>query len=57
VFQAVRLVMNAKNNIIWQLDAAETDVNATTNGIAGGEGYVSFASKIKLVPRHNWIPK
>lgn len=57
VFQAVTVIMAAKNNVIAQLDAASTDIKATTNGNPGGEGYVSLKSKTKLVPRHNWRPK
>lgn len=57
VFQAVKLIMAAKNDVIAQLDAASTDIKATTNGKPGGEGYVSLKSKTKLVPRHNWSPK
>jgi hypothetical protein len=49
-------VATAKNEIIDQLDSAETDIRAITNGQPGGEGYVSLKHKVKLVPRHRWRP-
>jgi hypothetical protein len=47
---------NAKNEIIDQLDSAQTDIRAITKGQPGGEGYVSLKHKVKLVPRHRWRP-
>jgi len=56
LFELVRAVAEAKNNIIDQLEAATTDIRASTDGQAGGEGYVSLKHKVKLVPRHRWRP-
>lgn len=47
---------DAKNEIIDQLDSAQTDIRAITKGQPGGEGYVSLKHKVKLVPRHRWRP-
>lgn len=56
IFALVNRIMNVKNHIIDQLDSAPADVKATTDGQAGGEGYVAQGSKTKLVPRHRWTP-
>lgn len=56
LFELVRAVGSAKNDIIDQLEDATTDIRASTNGQAGGEGYVSLKHKVKLVPRHRWKP-
>jgi len=56
LFDLVRAVAKTKNNIIDQMEAATTDIKASTNGQAGGEGYVSLKHKVKLVPRHRWKP-
>ena len=56
IFGLVKRIMSAKDNIINQLDSAETDITATTRGESGGEGYVALRSKIKLVPRTRWQP-
>lgn len=57
IFELVSKIMQVKNNIIDQLDAAPADVKANTKGETGGEGYVDRASKTKLVPRHRWRPE
>jgi hypothetical protein len=57
LFGLMRTIMDAKNDIIAQLDAADHDIKATTHGQPGGEGYVSVKTNTKLVPRHQWIPK
>jgi hypothetical protein len=54
LFNAVAAV---KNDIISQLDAGETDIKTSTNGVRGGEGYVSLKHKVKLVPRTTWRPR
>lgn len=56
LFELVRAVADAKNNIIDQLEDNTTDIKASTNGEAGGEGYVSLKHNVKLVPRHRWKP-
>lgn len=56
IFKLVKDVMAAKDNVIDQLDSAESDVKASTGGERGGEGYVARDSKTKLVPRTRWQP-
>lgn len=56
IFELITKIMQVKNDIIDQLDAAPADVKASTKGETGGEGYVDRASKTKLVPRHRWQP-
>lgn len=56
IFALVTRIMAAKNHIIDQLDQAPADIKASTDGAAGGEGYVALSSKTKLVPRHRWTP-
>ena len=56
VFDLVLKIQEIKNSVIAQLDAASTDVKASINGAEGGEGYVAATDKIKLVPRHHWVP-
>lgn len=56
MFDLVKQVMTAKDNIIDQLDNADADVKASTGGEKGGEGYVALGSKTKLVPRTRWQP-
>lgn len=56
VFELVTKIMQVKNSMIDQLDAAPSDVKANTKGETGGEGYVDRASKTKFVPRHRWQP-
>ena len=54
LFQLVREIMSAKDEVIRELDAAEGEITATTGGKPGGEGYVAGGSK--LVPRDRWTP-
>ena len=54
MFELVREIMAAKDEVIRELDAAEGDITATTGGKPGGEGYVAGGSK--LVPRDRWTP-
>ena len=54
LFELVREIMAAKNEVIAELDAAEGDISAHTGGKPGGEGYVAGGSK--LVPRDRWTP-
>lgn len=56
IFYLIREIMQGKNEIIRELDAAEGDITATTGGEKGGEGYVSSQDYVKLVPRHRWKP-
>lgn len=54
LFELVREIMAAKDEVIRELDQAEGDIIATTGGKPGGEGYVAGGSK--LVPRDRWTP-
>ena len=54
IFSLVRRIMLMKDQVIDQLDSAETDVRASTGGKPGGEGYVAGRDKVKLVPRTRW---
>ena len=56
IFNLVKMIMQAKDHVIDQLDDADADVKATTAGEKGGEGYVALGSKTKLVPRTRWQP-
>ena len=56
LFELVRELMAAKNEVIAELDAAEGDITAHTGGKPGGEGYVSGDDSVKLVPRDRWTP-
>ena len=56
IFYLIREIMQGKNEIIRELDAAQGDLVATTGGEKGGEGYVSSQDNVKLVPRHLWNP-
>lgn len=56
LFELVREIMAAKNEVIRELDAAEGDITASTGGKPGGEGYVSGKDSVKLVPRDRWTP-
>lgn len=54
VFELVRELMIAKNEVIAELDKAQGDIVSDTDGEPGGEGYVY--KDVKLVPRHRWTP-
>lgn len=54
LFDLVKEIMAAKNEVIRELDAAQGDITAHTGGKPGGEGYVAGGSK--LVPRDRWTP-
>jgi hypothetical protein len=56
MFQLVREIMKAKDEIIAELDQAEGDITASTGGKPGGEGYMSGKDAVKLVPRDRWTP-
>ena len=56
LFELVREIMAAKDEIIRELDSAEGAITATTGGKPGGEGYVSGDDSVKLVPRDRWTP-
>jgi hypothetical protein len=56
MFELFNAVAAIKNDIISQLEAGETDIKTSTNGVRGGEGYVSLKHKVKLVPRTTWRP-
>ena len=56
LFELVKEIMAAKNEVISELDAAEGDVTAHTGGKPGGEGYMSTKDAVKLVPRDRWTP-
>lgn len=51
LFKVVTGLMTVKNDIIQQLDNADTDVQAFTDGQRGGEGYVIGQGDSKLVNR------
>ena len=50
IFQFINGVMNTKNKIIKTLDSQPADIEASTNGERGGEGYV-IDKDVKLVNR------
>lgn len=54
LFQLVKEIMAAKNEVIRELDAAKGDIYAHTGGKPGGEGYVIGGTK--FVPRDRWTP-
>jgi hypothetical protein len=54
LFQLVKEIMAAKNEVIRELDAAKGDIVAHTGGKPGGEGYVIGGTK--FVPRDRWTP-
>jgi hypothetical protein len=54
LFELVKEIMAAKNEVIAELDAAKGDITAHTGGKPGGEGYV--AGGTKFVPRDRWTP-
>lgn len=54
LFDLVREIMAAKNEVIAELDAAKGDIVAHTGGKPGGEGYV--VGDTKFVPRDRWTP-
>jgi hypothetical protein len=56
LFELVREIMAAKNEVIAELDQAEGSITASTGGKPGGEGYVSGDDSVKLVPRDRWTP-
>jgi hypothetical protein len=57
ILKTVTLIMKAKDELIAQLDAAGGEIQASTQGQPGGEGYVSQRDLIKLVPRSRWTPQ
>ena len=50
IFQFINGVMTTKNKIIKTLDSQPADIEASTNGQKGGEGYV-VGNDVKLVNR------
>ena len=54
LFELVKEIMAAKDEVIRELDAAAGDITTSTGGKPGGEGYV--AAGTKLVPRDRWTP-
>lgn len=56
IFELITEIMKAKDDVISDLDNAESDVVATTGSKPGGEGYVKTRDKVKLVPRDRWTP-
>jgi hypothetical protein len=54
LFELVREIMAAKDEVIRELDGAGGDIEQSTGGKPGGEGYVAGGSK--LVPRDRWTP-
>lgn len=54
LFQLVKEIMAAKDEVIRELDAAEGEITATTGGKSGGEGYIIDGDK--YVPRDRWTP-
>ena len=59
-FNVLENLRAIKDSIIAQLDAESGDIQQTTKGEAGGEGYVVYGKtgepNVKLVPRHRWTP-
>ena len=56
-FAVLENLRTVKNQIIDQLDSESGDIQQTTKGQRGGEGYVNYGEpNIKLVPRHRWTP-
>ena len=56
-FAVLENLRAVKNQIIDQLDSEGGDIQQTTKGQRGGEGYVNYGEpNIKLVPRHRWTP-
>jgi len=59
-FAVLENLRAVKNNIIDQLDQEPGDIQQTTKGQRGGEGYVAYGKagepNVKLVPRHRWTP-
>jgi hypothetical protein len=56
IFSLVSGIMSIKNSVIEQIDSNNTEIVARTLNEAGGEGYIMLDEKIKLVPRHRWVP-
>lgn len=58
VFAILEGIRQLKDQIITQLDQQQGDVQQSTGGQAGGEGYVLYnpEGNVKLVPRHRWAP-
>jgi hypothetical protein len=54
LFDLVLRIQAMKNQVIDQFEQAPVDVQASTGGQRGGEGYVAARDKVKLVPRHKW---
>ena len=54
MFELVREIMAAKDEIIRELDAAGGDIEQNTKGKPGGEGYIIGGDK--YVPRDRWTP-
>jgi len=56
-FATLENLRTVKNQIIDQLDSEGGDIQQSTKGQRGGEGYVHYGEpNIKLVPRHRWTP-
>jgi hypothetical protein len=59
-FNVLENLRAIKNNIIDQLDQEPGDIQQSTKGQRGGEGYVVYGRggepNVKLVPRHRWTP-
>jgi hypothetical protein len=58
VFAILEGIRQLKDQIITQLDQQQGDVQQSTGGQPGGEGYVLYnpEGNVKLVPRHRWAP-
>lgn len=56
IFSLVKGIMKIKDSVIEQLDNADSEIAAQTLNESGGEGYMMLDYKIKLVPRHRWVP-
>jgi len=56
-FAILENLRDVKNSIIAQIDKEPGDIQQSTGGIPGGEGYVSYGEpNIKLVDRSRWTP-
>lgn len=56
-FAVLENLRDIKNSIISQIDKQPSDIQQSTGGVPGGEGYVSYGEpNIKLVDRSRWTP-
>lgn len=56
IFKLVKEIMAVKNSVIEQFDTYNAEISSYTLNEAGGEGYIMLDERVKLVPRHRWVP-